>query len=338
MEHRNPIYRDIIDHPAAWTSASLGSDPKRQLTLTLSPEQRAAIDRVLRGIAHMPVQSIERKHAADPVFEALARDVEAELADGRGLIVVHGIDRAAYSNEECERIFWALGTHMGDAAVQNKQGDQITHVTQDKAHPTERGYRSSAELSPHTDAYAILGLMCLDRSESGGFSHAASALAIHNEILGTRPDLLPALYEGTHYATLDARGTSLGPTPEKVPLFSCVDGKVSVFFSRQNSNEAVRQSGEPLDPAFAEGADLFERLARDERFRIEFMLDPGEIMFVNNYVLVHARTEFEDSERHKRDLLRLWLNNAPMRPVLPELHLFAKLYKDLFALQAGTAK
>ena len=59
----------------------------------------------------------------------------------------------------------------------------------------------------------------------------------------------------------------------------------------------------------------------------------GEIMFANNYVLLHARTEFEDSERHTRDLLRLWLNSEPLRPVIPQLHLFAKIYKDLFALQ-----
>jgi len=63
------------------------------------------------------------------------------------------------------------------------------------------------------------------------------------------------------------------------------------------------------------------------------MLDPGEILFANNYTLLHARTEFEDSERHTRDLLRIWLNWEGMRPVIPELHLFARIYKDVFALR-----
>lgn len=337
MQPRTPIHREIIDHPAAWTPATLGADAKKALTYALTAEQRAAVERVVRKVAGMPVQAITRAHVDEPVFEAMARELEAELADGRGLLVVQGVDRQRYNDDECERLFWALGTYLGSPATQNAKGQQITHVTQDKSHPTERGYRSSAELSPHTDAYAILGLFCLERSESGGYSHAASALAVHNEILRTRPDLLPALYHGTRYAAMDARGTGVEPTRENIPLFSNVDGKVSCFFSRQNTNEAVRQTGVPLEPAFAEAADLFERLARDERFRIEFMLEPGEIMLVNNYVLVHARTEFEDSERHKRDLLRLWLNSDPLRPVIPELHLFAQIYKDIFALQANAA-
>jgi len=217
--------------------------------------------------------------------------------------------------------------------MQNPKGDRITHVKVDKSVPAGRGYRSPAELSPHTDAYAILGLMCLDRAEKGGLSRATSALALHNEILASRPELLELMYVGTRYASSDARGTSVGPTPANVPLFSCVDGQLSCFYSRQNLTEAARQLGQPLDPAFAAAADYFQALALDRRFMIEFMLDPGEIMFANNYVLLHARTEFEDSERHTRDLLRLWLNSEPLRPVIPQLHLFAKIYKDLFALQ-----
>jgi hypothetical protein len=217
--------------------------------------------------------------------------------------------------------------------MQNPRGDRITHVKHDKSVPAGRGYRSTAELSPHTDAYAMFGLMCLDRAEKGGLSRATSALALHNEILASRPELLEPMYRGTRYASSDARGTSVGPTPANVPLFSCVDRQVSCFYSRQNLSEAARQSGQPLDPGFAAAADYFQALAEDRRFMIEFMLEPGEMMFANNYVLLHARTEFEDSERHTRDLLRLWLDNAPMRPVISQLHLFAKIYKDLFALQ-----
>jgi hypothetical protein len=251
---------------------------------------------------------------------------------------VQGITRERYTEAEFGKIFWSMGTLMGSAAMQNAGGDRIAHVTQDKNHPTERGYRGSGELSPHTDAYAILGLMCVQRAESGGFSHASSALAIHNEILHTRPELLEPLYRGTRYASMDARGTPVPPTAVDIPLFSNVDGQLSCFFSRQNSSEAVRQLGRPMDPAFSQACDHFERLSRDERFRIEFMLDPGEIMWVNNYVLVHARTEFTDSEAHKRDLLRLWLNNAPMRAVIPEMHLFAQIYNDIFKLRAEAAR
>jgi hypothetical protein len=326
-----PIHREPIRNPAAWTTASLGADPKQRLALRLKPAELAAMENLLRSTRERAPWDITARDA--PGLAELAGQIRAILTQGTGMVVIQGIDRARTSKEDCERIFWAIGTFFGDAAMQNAKGDRITHVKHDKSVPAGRGYRSTAELSPHTDAYAIFGLMCLDRAEKGGLSRAASALALHNEILATRPELLEPMYRGTRYASADARGTSVGPTPANVPIFSCVDGQVSCFYSRQNLTEATRQSGQPLDPRFAAAADYFQALAEDRRFMIEFMLDPGEMMFANNYVLLHARTEFEDSERHTRDLLRLWLDNAPMRPVIPQLHLFAKIYKDVFALQ-----
>ena len=337
MNTPTAIHRKIIDHPAAWTSATLGGQPKDKLLYALQPRHIEAIDALLKKVDAVPMQAIRREDVDTGAFAEMAREVEDRIADGPGLVVIQGITRERYTEAEFGKIFWSLGTLLGSATVQNATGDRITHVTQDKNHPTERGYRGSGELSPHTDAYAILGLMCVQRAESGGFSHATSALAIHNEILQTRPELLEPLYRGTRYASMDARGTGVAPTAVAVPLFSCVDGQLSCFFSRQNCSEAVRQTGVAMDPAFSEAADHFERLSRDPRFRIEFMLDPGEIMVVNNYVLVHARTEFTDSERHKRDLLRLWLNNGPMRQVIPEMHLFAQIYDDIFKLRAAAA-
>lgn len=335
MEASTPVFRDIIQHPAAWTSESLGEDPKARFAYRLRPEHFDAFDALLERVGSRPLEEIVRDDRADPGLAALMGEIEAIIANEAGAAVIQGITRERYSEAQFEKIFWAMGTYLGSATIQNAKGDRISHVTQDKDHPTERGYRGSGELSPHTDAYAILGLMCVQRAQSGGFSHLSSALAIHNEVFRTHPEMLDVMYRGTRYASMDARGTTVGATPENVPLFSCVDGQVSCFFSRQNSTEAVRQTGVPMDPAFAQAADYFEKLSRDPRFRVEFMLDPGEIMVVNNYVLVHARTEFEDSAQYKRDLLRLWLNNEGMRKVMPQLHLFAKIYDDIFKLAAA---
>ena len=329
------IHRQPIREPAAWTAADLGPDPRARLTRRLSPAELRAMDDLLAATRSRPPWDVTSRDAAG--LAGIAQDVRSALTDGAGMLLIEGVDRARYSKDECERVFWAIGTFLGPATMQNPRGDRITHVKHDKDVPMGRGYRSTAELTPHTDAYAILGLMCLERAEKGGLSRATSALAMHNEILASRPELLEPLYRGTRYASSDTRDTPIGPTPVPVPLFSVADGKVSCFYSRQNSTEAARQLGQPMDPAFEAAADYFRGLALDPRFMIEFMLEPGEMMFCNNYVLLHARTEFENSERHNRDLLRLWLNCEPMRPVVPELHLFAKIYSDLYALRARQA-
>lgn len=59
-------------------------------------------------------------------------------------------------------------------------------------------------------------------------------------------------------------------------------------------------------------------------------LQPGEIQFINNYVVLHCRTGFEDhlEPERRRHLLRLWLAIPAAQP-LP--HSFKVFYKDVDA-------
>jgi len=329
-----PIYRGIIDDPAAWTTASIGG--KEQLCYRLTPEQLRVLDSLIRKTGHLRPQEATREDFAHPVVDALVADVRDAIYNGAGAVILQGVTRERYDKEQCERIYWGLGTQLGIPSVQNSRGDRLAHVADDKTNKVVRGYRSTAELTPHTDFFAVVGLMCLERAESGGISHLASALAIHNELVQTRPDLLEPLYRGTRYALAEARGTDLAVTSFNIPVFSCVDGQVSCFFSRQNSNEAVAQ-GVSLEPDFAEAAKWFEDTAQDRRFQLEFLLEPGEMMIWNNFVMLHSRTSFEDSAAHTRDLLRLWLNVDGGRPVLPELFACAGIYQEMFRRNSAKA-
>lgn len=45
---------------------------------------------------------------------------------------------------------------------------------------------------------------------------------------------------------------------------------------------------------------------------------PGDIQFLNNFVTLHTRREFDDwpEPERKRHLLRLWLSDPASRPLL----------------------
>ena len=74
--------------------------------------------------------------------------------------------------------------------------------------------------------------------------------------------------------------------------------------SAQRFNEVPR-----LTPLQVEALDMVNSLCKDPRFRLDMKLERGDMQFVNNYVVLHSRTAFEDhaEEAHKRHLLRLWL-------------------------------
>ena len=63
--------------------------------------------------------------------------------------------------------------------------------------------------------------------------------------------------------------------------------------------------------------DIIQTLAETDRFRFDMVLQPGDMQWVNNHVLIHSRTQFEDFEEpeRKRHLLRLWLSIPGARPL-----------------------
>ena len=64
--------------------------------------------------------------------------------------------------------------------------------------------------------------------------------------------------------------------------------------------------------------DLLPKLAEELCFDMSFA--PGDIQFVNNHVIYHARSAFEDDDAgHDRLLLRLWLS-MPNSRALPAGH------------------
>lgn len=62
----------------------------------------------------------------------------------------------------------------------------------------------------------------------------------------------------------------------------------------------------------------------DERCErtVNMPIRPGEIQLVNNNVIVHARAVYVDTDRVRRELLRIWLNlfDSPVPPAGDAAH------------------
>jgi len=80
-----------------------------------------------------------------------------------------------------------------------------------------------------------------------------------------------------------------------------------------------------------EALDYVAELADSPEMHVSFMQQPGDIVFLNNWVTLHRRSEFEDyaEEEKKRHILRIWLSVPNSRPLDP-------LFKDNYgAVEAG---
>lgn len=326
-------FRNIITVPAAWTSRGIGG--KAGLTQRLTGAQLAAFDTVIARTRHLKPQQTTRDDFDHPEINALTDGLNETIRHGRGAVLVQGLTRATHSEDDMERIYWGIGLCLGEPAVQSMMGDRLGHVQHVKDDPVARGYRSNEELSPHTDSYRMVGLMCLQQAETGGLSRIVSSLAIHNEILATRPDLLEPLYDGYYYAVAEAQFSEHPVTDFKIPIFCCVDGMVSCNFVRSFMQQAAKLRGESLPPKLAEAIDYFRAISERDDIGIQFMLDPGEILLWHNFQMLHARDAYQDSPERTRHLLRLWLKIENDRPIVEAILERARIYERVHCERSG---
>ena len=92
---------------------------------------------------------------------------------------------------------------------------------------------------------------------------------------------------------------------------------------REIINAAFRELGRDFTPEEIDAIDTFRATAQQLQF--ETRLEPGEASFLNNYTVMHARSEFDDWEEpgKKRLMLRLWLDvERRARPVVKQIHIY----------------
>jgi Taurine catabolism dioxygenase TauD, TfdA family len=312
------------NHKMIWRG---GDFTKDDIAFDLTARHAAALEDILHRTGKSEIADIVPGDCRHPALDADLERVFDEIQEGRGIVIVRGIPVADHSVEDVSRLFWALGAHFGRGVSQSALGDvlgQVRDETPPGGEESARGYTSRRELSLHTDLAQIVGLMCVRQARAGGHSQYAAGLAIHDAIAAARPDLLRVLYRGFPY---HRRGEEAADapciTPYDVPVFSVRDGEMSVFMVREIFNAAFRELKRAFTAEEIEAIDIFRATAH--RLQFETRLEPGEATFLNNYTVMHARSEFEDWDEpeRKRLMLRLWLDaERNRRPVVPEIRIY----------------
>lgn len=243
-----------------------------------------------------------------PVLERLAGDV----ADGRGFALLQGVPVAGRAEHTCEVISAGICGYIGSIVTQGPEKVPLLHVRDqgvDPSAPTSRSYQHNRRLGYHADPADVVALLCIRPAKSGGLSSLVKSIEVHDEIVRARPDLAEVLYQPWWQ---DRRR---GDGPDSFfqrPVYTVNSrGRPSVSYGPDYIRSAQRGARvPPLSPAQLEAMEVLDRLNGDPRFVLTMNLCAGDMQFLNNHVILHSRTEYEDyPERwRRRDLIRLWLN------------------------------
>ncbi len=304
--------KSILTSRADWRGARMAEND--QWIYRLSAGEIEELDAAL---AHAKAKGLSGDQISRDDFplDSLSETLDAltdELVDGRGFVLIRGLPVDRYSKEDAGSIYWGMGTYIGRPWPQNARGDLLGDVLdtgKSITNPHVRGYETNVHLPFHTDGSDLVGLLCLRDAKSGGLSSLVSSVACHNEIARTRPDLLERLYQPFFY---DWRGEHPkdGKPYYEMPVFTRHAGRLFNRYIRGYINSAQRFPELPrLTGLEIEALDTLDALTVNAEFRLDMVLEPGDMQFINNYVLFHSRTEFQDWDEldRRRHLKRLWL-------------------------------
>ena len=248
-----------------------------------------------------------------------------ELLNGKGFLLYKNLPVNSWGTHKTGVAYFGLGSHLGLPVSQNGKGHILGHVKDlgdDASAEETRIYRTTARQFFHADECDIVGLLCVARAMEGGESDIASSHHVWNTLQQTRPDVAQLLTQPIWY--FDRKNeVSHGqadwirapvfylepPSPTDPTSPQRIYSKWDPYYVRSMTRFSSQGLIPPLSPAQAEAMDVLE--ATCQRVALHMVLEVGDIQFVANSHVLHARTEYKDWAPHtgkpRRHLMRLWL-------------------------------
>ncbi len=317
---------------SVWTAADFGAT--RSWATPLTGDMIAEIEAAMQtakatGLAW---DTLGKGDVSLPLSAPALAAAREALESGPGFAVLSGFPAERYDREDNLLAFALVSAEIGEITVQTSGGDKIIDVV-DIGRPydhTSRGYSSNKTLPFHTDGADVVGLDCLGIAADGGLSILVSAPAVYNALLAERPDLLAVLERGFHHHRRGEEAPGEPPVSrDRIPVFSFHEGLLHCMYNR-NPIMWAEKAGITLSADEIAALDLFDAVVARPDMQLHMDLQPGDMQFVNNFVVLHSRTEYSDGPDTRRHLLRIWLHLPEGRRVGPTL-------LDLYAPESSRA-
>ncbi|OQD78288.1 hypothetical protein PENDEC_c001G05366 [Penicillium decumbens] len=332
--------------PLVWEGKDV--EKRSDWAYKLNDTQLDEIDVALKSFKalNQPLGYIDQSTFPLPTLHSTLRDLSKELHNGRGFFVLRGLRIDDYSREDNIIIYTGVSSHIGsirgrqqDTRLENGKSPVISHIkditsTADRAQIGAPSNTADKQVF-HTDAGDIISLLCLSPAAEGGESYLSSSWNVYNILAKERPDLIHTLSQDWPVDGFNNpdKPYTLRPLLYYQPATVSTPERVLIQYARRYFTGFLAQPRSPDIPpiteAQAEALDALHFLAEKHSASLDFK--KGDVQYVNNLSIFHARNAFRDEPGKERHLLRLWLRdpeNAWETPG-PLQHRWDTVYKDV---------
>ncbi|KAI9026628.1 hypothetical protein CLU79DRAFT_885882 [Phycomyces nitens] len=322
------VFPERLSGPSVWDGKYLENHPEEWI-YQLTQEDIKDIDNGLKHFNSLNLPLIDIKEENFPLgnFTKVIKKQQEDFFKGIGFGLLRGFPITKYDRKDQSAIFMGIGSYIGTRKPQNAKGHVLGHVKDltsgsttksvyDVNDPTTRIYATRKAQPFHVDGTDVVALLCLSEGSSGGLSSVISSHTLYNRLSELRPDIVELLKQAWLWDKKGEHGPNEDPYLAAPPIVFHKD-RLFTFWGPHFYETVTRFPGVTVEAEKFEAMKYIQDLC--EREALHMKLEVGDIQFVQNYQLLHARTAYTDAPGQTRHLLRLWLmiNDPKIRWSMP---------------------
>ncbi|KAI0123987.1 hypothetical protein BJ170DRAFT_69118 [Xylariales sp. AK1849] len=269
----------------------------------------------------MDGDDVNRERFPLPNLESRLDRCALEIHYGTGLCVIRGLDPKKYSIEDNMMIFLGISSYIGNQrGLQSSKGAMISHVTESKLWSLPRGKRHGIHTNEHLPFHSdmgsdILAIHVRCQAEEGGRTCVASSAAIYNDLVESNPSAIHTLSKHNW----PIQSFKRQPPYVLSPLLEIHHGNliISMDPGRIGPHTSTPKGVVP-DLTSNQQMALADMQKAAEKHQLKLNNRPGDLLYINNWSILHAREAYRDAETSSRHLVRLWLRNEALGWPVPD--------------------
>lgn len=307
-----------FDNTKTWTRADISAeDWNVTVNAAAARELEAAVALIRKQV--LPVYMLDPRDFEFTACHAMMAEARRKIDDAHGFAVIDRLPLDDWTEDEGRAVYWLLARSFSNPVAQNAYGQIFREIRDEgipSAMPVVDGALTQSGLNFHQDNSGnrnmpnYTGLLSLHKAKDGGMSEYCTLYSLYNAMLEDAPVQLDRLFEPFYHDRLNIQ------SPGEVAVLRApalrYDGKkLTGRYSTTKIPAGYKKAGEEMDNLSRDALMTAMAVIGERKLSAEYMLERGQIVFINNREGLHHRANYSDGDtvEEKRHLVRLWFRN-----------------------------
>ncbi len=214
-----------------------------------------------------------------------------------------------------------ISKSFGKLLMQNSKGNKILEIkpkkklkvfTKKLKKEKLRYHETNLGGSIHTDGPQLnnppnfVFMACINQAKTGGYSTLVNTKKIYNFLHKNKKSFLKILTKKFYF---EKRGFSKekGKSVLAKPIFKKDKNKITFRYLREYIESGYKLKKKKLTNNQIKCLNYLDNLLLSKKFSVNFKLNKGDLLILNNNYVAHGRTKFALEKNNSRQLIRVWV-------------------------------